>query len=1191
MANSPLAKYLSGMTNGPQTRDPYAGVGQAILSTPISSQAAVDDPWAAAGASFLQGFTASLFGNLSANRQQKIQQEKQEQGALAAYLAQQAQRDYDLGVYEEKAKIDARYKPVNPLTKSTNPSFLNPPISDLGLGEQNAFPTPQFQQMQSIEQQANPVPYIAAAAPPGFETQGQQPIAVPSMTDADLLGSIGKQGEKQGATGTLLKDWTLDQIEQFNKTRDMISSLENVVSELEKAHKNAGQTSDDPLSKLGMTATDVMGGFFGLPDAKRKQDARRIITDAASQAKRLIYGDSGLAATMVNSPQEQKMFLGDVPSIEQTPEAREVAIQRLRDLIEHSKGKLETIIPGSSKRLFQQTSANTGSVESLPLPKETQKYVANIGPLVPERLERVTPELLNAVIGQESAGNPKAVSPKGAKGLMQLMDATGKEMHAKLGIEEPYNPSDPEQNVEIGTAYLNEMLEEFDGNTSLALAAYNAGPNRVKKAIAEAVGEDTYTPSLLTRFFVNAAQAQSDKPIQPETQQSLPRQEDRGILGSIYDTVGALTEGHLIPYDAPAAAIRAVFDPDNTYQDYYQAALKDRAQVAKSQSTGENLATTLGGAVLDPVNLVGGVPKSFASLILRGGLQGGAYTGTRSLAKGDSAPEVFEDSLIGTGAGALGAGVVGGAIKGGGAALKGAKMIGEKTGINDSLAAMARKLGNKSAGFASSSGDTVAKSTLVKLLNDGLGLTKAEASRYADDLAKARYAGGKDLNLVDLMVNQGDDRARQLARFARNFSDDADAKIGQKLTTRAKEAPQRIKGALDDVLTPERSTSKAARGLKEHTKALLAKDIEARQEASSSLYNKVFTETPKIPKELEKTVKKLSTNKHFKSALNEARSNNLKGAINGERGVEKSTKILHETRRYLDDKIQAIMEKPNTSAGRTTAQALIRIRKQLDKVLAKTNSAIKTADAAYKNSGILKDFADRELLSSFIGKKNLDPQTLVKKFITKSEDEIKEFVQLLGSEGEEHVVKSVRAALGDVVEGQRVGRNLVAGLTGKENIAGKIKAAIGPNKFNRIMERLDYEDMMALGKNASHEGSSTFGNLLTKYQTDDMIGEIAGLASDAVGVATGSPYSKIRLVGKGAEFFSKHIAPNNKKAYRAITDLLFDNESGEEFLRYFAQQAEKAARNQVRKQAGTESVSSAVAKNLGRRRQEEYAKR
>lgn len=108
----------------------------------------------------------------------------------------------------------------------------------------------------------------------------------------------------------------------------------------------------------------------------------------------------------------------------------------------------------------------------------------------------VTPEILAAIEAQESGGNVNAVSPKGARGPMQLMPDTQRD--PGFGVA-PARDNSPEENRRVGADYFKAMLERYQGNQSLALAAYNAGPGRVDDALKQAQFDPDRALAMLPR--------------------------------------------------------------------------------------------------------------------------------------------------------------------------------------------------------------------------------------------------------------------------------------------------------------------------------------------------------------------------------------------------------------------------------------------------------------------------------------------------------------------------------------------------------------------------------------------------------------------------------------------------------------------------------------------------------------------
>jgi hypothetical protein len=155
------------------------------------------------------------------------------------------------------------------------------------------------------------------------------------------------------------------------------------------------------------------------------------------------------------------------------------------------------------------------SGDPLPAPIAVSKKPDSLGydPLIEKYASdyQLDPSLIRSIIEQESGFNPKAVSPKGARGLMQLMPSTA----ARLGVT---NSFDPEQNIKGGVRHFKSLMDNFNNNLELSLAAYNAGENLVQRLGRVPAIKETqdYVQSITKRYgkkdFTFQAQEMSAHP-------------------------------------------------------------------------------------------------------------------------------------------------------------------------------------------------------------------------------------------------------------------------------------------------------------------------------------------------------------------------------------------------------------------------------------------------------------------------------------------------------------------------------------------------------------------------------------------------------------------------------------------------------------------------------------------------------
>jgi soluble lytic murein transglycosylase-like protein len=162
----------------------------------------------------------------------------------------------------------------------------------------------------------------------------------------------------------------------------------------------------------------------------------------------------------------------------------------------------EVVSPASDKTVDQngQPIVPAYAYSDVSPPPVPAQFVAPLAQAA--KAANVSPTLLSALVWQESRWNPQAVSRKGAIGLAQLMPATARD----LGV----NPTDPVANLTGGARYLRYLLDEFDGDVEKALAAYNAGPGRVRTAGGVPAIAETraYVASIVRRISYSTGASQ-----------------------------------------------------------------------------------------------------------------------------------------------------------------------------------------------------------------------------------------------------------------------------------------------------------------------------------------------------------------------------------------------------------------------------------------------------------------------------------------------------------------------------------------------------------------------------------------------------------------------------------------------------------------------------------------------------------
>lgn len=1161
-----LASLLAGYR--PQTRDPYSPIVQS-LSMPIApSQAA--DPWENITASFVQGLASGIFQNLSDQRQQKIFEERQSYLQDAMELEDKRTREQNFQKAYDSAAIDSLFGKGNAsrsfLTGSA-PSFGStlPAMGSVDSLEDLTTQLQKQQQPYSIAQQQSVAGQPVVMDPGAMRTPGTiAPNADPAnLSEIDLAQLFSRQAESRGYDYDKAQTYGLEQskkiFEERAKAAPVLDSLKQAQSLFSRFLPDAeGKTSatiptlgDSPVSSIirgGQKAISVL-----TPAYDEEVQSMANIDSARAQLIGQLKNFYGLTGEQTN--QEIDNLMKAFPSLSASdPQQFQESIKRFSDTVKGYEDRY-------NNQIYRQLGIGPQQQEA-PARTSNGREDVDVTP-------RPEMSLIDAVIQAESGGRNDAVSPKGARGQMQLMPATFNEVKSKYNLEGSID--DPETNRKAGELYLSEQLNRFGGNIELALAAYNSGPGTVQKAIQKAGLEDVdpkdirfeqikdftpqskenrrettnYVAKITKNIAKDSGETRQESP--SETSQAAEGPEESLGLGqNLAESLLSVTDGMLLPFNRLGAAANAGIDSLFGGQDFgeayqgYRAGTKDAIERVR-QDIGDTGATAaqIAGAVGDPINSLLKAPKTLAAIARRGAGEVGGSSLLNSLIDyfgGEiEGGDVIENTLEGAATG----GVAGGALGVGGKALGAVAKSGPAQRV-------VQRLGNllsDETGAIRIGGGAPELPEDQKLIDQAVSyltgrfkeVDPASLASAADELDAAAKQG-VPLGLADELVNSGSRSAKTLTRMLSNFGEGADD-AGKFLESRSASQGERLSDYVGKLPGDENPT-KAIKTFTESIGTVVSKEKKARRAAAEPLYRQAVNETPTIANESLETLRKdAKASSFFQEAIDTVRRENPDWKDLPDNHIE----VLAEARRVLRDDVIPSLKMQGRNRVATNVSTL---ENKLKGTLEKEAPAWAAANEIFKNGseGINRLSGKQFEVLEALGEENADK--VAKSVLSLSRDKLDDLVTMLKPEHSDAMAGLVKAHIRDSItqSGDLTTRSNVLKFASDKMQRDKLALLLG-DEAEDVLKFIDREAKISKGNRAYYEGSSTFGNLNEASQTGaEALDKGVGLGKKILNFATSPVAGTLDFVSDGARLLSgKKVNPELEKA---ILQVLLDTQTG-----------------------------------------------